>query len=87
MSYSQAFVCLSYLFSDAGFEERDHDEKYTYFTKNGVVPIQINRLKQKYSHLELSSYAVRVGQKSDVFIDKYETAMEILNKLADSKPK
>ncbi len=81
--YSNAFICLSYLFTDLNFQEHDQNEKYTYFKKNGHGSIQINRLKQVYSYLELSSYALRAGQKSDVFIARYEDAMNILKRMSD----
>ena len=76
--YSPAFICLSYLFTDLKFDEHDQNEKYTYFEKDGFVPIQINRLKKSYSYLELSSYAQRAGQEAKMFINKYEVAMDIL---------
>ena len=86
MSYSHAFICLSYLFTDSGFkehdqEEQDHSDSYTYFKKNGITPIQINRLKVNYSELELSSYALRAGKDAETFIDKYNTVMAILKKI------
>jgi len=83
MSYSQAFICLSYLFTNSGFEEQDKNEKYTYFKKDGLAPVQINRLKINYSNLELSSYAVRVGQKTDEFIDTFNVVMDILKTRED----
>ncbi len=83
MSYSHAFICLSHLFSQSGFEERDQNETYTYFTKNEIHPIQINRLKISYSDLELSSYALRIGQNTTEFISRFNIVMEMLKNMPD----
>lgn len=75
---SPAYICLSYLFNEYGFNESDLQGKYIYFSKDSLPPIQLNSLKVNYSELELSSYAIQVGESVDKFISKFTWAMKTL---------
>lgn len=86
MEGSPAFTCLSFLFGEYGFKEKELVEDYVYFSKYNLPPIQLKLLKVNYTHLELSSYAIRLGEQSKIFRDRFEWAMKTLQQFSkDSK--
>ena len=66
-----SFTALSYLLGEYGFNDMKVVGKYVYYSKNNLSPIQVTHLKINYTELELSSYAVQVGESTKKFISRF----------------
>jgi len=78
LSDTPACYCLSYLLvEDYEFTAMNiYVKNYIFFQKGNLPPIQVDSSKVSYTDLELSSYAVQVGEDEVKFIRRFEFVMK-----------